>query len=44
MHFQTAEEEAALKELRVPAFDKSFGDATGEDGVKLLELVSQNSN
>ncbi|RLK07866.1 TRAP transporter substrate-binding protein DctP [Ruegeria conchae] len=44
VHFQTPEEEAAWKELMVPAFDKSFGDATGEDGVKLLELVGQISN
>ena len=44
VHFQTPEEEAAWKELMAPAFDTSFGDATGEDGVKLLELVGQISN
>jgi C4-dicarboxylate-binding protein DctP len=44
VHFQTPEEEAAWKELMAPAFDQSFGDATGEDGVKLLELVNQISN
>jgi C4-dicarboxylate-binding protein DctP len=44
VHFQTAEEEAAWKALMAPAFDASFGAATGEDGVKLLELVSQISN
>ncbi|GAB5439174.1 TRAP transporter substrate-binding protein DctP [Falsiruegeria mediterranea] len=44
VHFQTPEEEAAWKELMAPAFDASFGSATGEDGVKLLELVNQISN
>lgn len=44
VHFQTPEEEAAWQALMAPAFDQSFGGATGEDGVKLLELVSQISN
>ena len=44
VHFQTPDEAAAWKALMAPAFDKSFGDATGEDGVKLLELVGQISN
>lgn len=44
VHFQTPEEEAAWKALMAPAFDESFGGATGDDGVKLLELVSQISN
>ncbi|MDU8943658.1 TRAP transporter substrate-binding protein DctP [Ovoidimarina sediminis] len=44
VHFQTPEEEATWKALMAPAFDKSFGDATGEDGVKLLDLVNQISN
>ena len=44
VHFQTPEEEATWKALMAPAFDKSFGDATGDDGVKLLELVNQISN
>lgn len=44
VHFQTSEETAAWKELMAPAFDDSFGGATGEDGVKLLELVGQISN
>ncbi len=44
VHFQTPEEAAAWKALMVPAYDKSFGDATGEDGVKLLELINQISN
>lgn len=44
VHFQTEAEEAAWKALMVPAFDKSFGDATGEDGVTLLELVGKISN
>lgn len=39
VHIQTAEEQAEWQSIMVPAFDKSFGDATGEDGVKLLELV-----
>ena len=44
VHMQTEAEEEAWKALMAPAFDKSFGDATGEDGVKLLELVNQISN
>jgi len=44
VHVQTPEEAAAWKELMVPAYDKAFGDATGDDGVKLLELISQISN
>lgn len=39
VHVQTSEEEAAWKAIMVPAYDKSFGDATGEDGVKLLEMI-----
>ena len=41
VHFQTPEEAKAWKALMVPAYDKSFGDATGEDGVKLLGLIDQ---
>lgn len=44
VHFQSAEEAEAWKALMVPAYDKSFGEATGEDGVKLLDLVNQISN
>jgi C4-dicarboxylate-binding protein DctP len=44
VHVQTSEEAAAWKALMVPAFDKSFGNATGEDGLKLIELVNQISN
>ncbi|MAT88853.1 MAG: C4-dicarboxylate ABC transporter [Aestuariivita sp.] len=44
VHFQSSEEAEAWKALMVPAYDKSFGDATGEDGVKLLKLVSQIAN
>lgn len=40
VHIQTAEEQAEWQAIMGPAFDKSFGDATGEDGVKLLELVN----
>ena len=39
VHIQTAEEQAEWQAIMGPAFDKSFGDATGEDGVKLLGLV-----
>ncbi|SLN32447.1 TRAP transporter substrate-binding protein DctP [Oceanibacterium hippocampi] len=44
VHMQTEAEMAAWKAVMVPAFDKSFGDATGEDGVKLLELVAKIGN
>ena len=44
VHFQTPEEAEAWKALMVPAYDKSFGDATGEDGVKLLGLIDQIAN
>ena len=44
VHVQTPEEAEAWKALMVPAYDKSFGDATGDDGVKLLELINQISN
>lgn len=44
VHFQTPEEAAAWKALMVPAYDKAFGEATGEDGVKLIELINQISN
>lgn len=44
VHVQTPEEAEAWKALMVPAYDKSFGDATGEDGVTLLELINQISN
>ena len=44
VHFQTPSEAEAWKALMVPAYDKSFGDATGEDGVKLLGLIDQIAN
>lgn len=44
VHFQTPTEAEAWKALMVPAYDKSFGDATGEDGVKLLGLIEQIAN
>lgn len=44
VHFQTAEEAAAWKALMAPAYDASFGSATGDDGVRLLELIDQISN
>jgi C4-dicarboxylate-binding protein DctP len=41
VHIATDEENAALKAIMAPAFNKAFGDATGADGVKLLELIGQ---
>jgi C4-dicarboxylate-binding protein DctP len=41
IHIATAEENAALKALMGPAFDKAFAEQTGEDGTKLLELVNK---
>lgn len=40
VHIQTPEEQTEWQAIMGPAFDKSFGDATGEDGVRLLELVN----
>lgn len=44
VHIQTPDEAAAWKALMIPAYDASFSDATGEEGVKLLELINQISN
>ncbi len=41
VHVHSAAEMDAMKAVMAPAFDKSFGDSTGADGVKLIELVSQ---
>jgi C4-dicarboxylate-binding protein DctP len=41
VHIATDAENAALKAIMAPAFNKAFGDATGADGKKLLELISQ---
>jgi C4-dicarboxylate-binding protein DctP len=41
VHIATDAENAALKAVMGPAFDKAFGDASGADGVKLLELIGQ---
>jgi C4-dicarboxylate-binding protein DctP len=41
VHIATDAEKAALADVMGPAFNKAFGDATGEDGVKLLELISK---
>lgn len=41
VHVQTPEEQAEWQAIMAPAFDKSFGDATGADGVKLLGLVNE---
>ena len=41
VHIATDAENAALADVMGPAFNKAFGDATGEDGVKLLKLISK---
>ncbi|MFT6558947.1 TRAP transporter substrate-binding protein DctP [Sneathiella sp.] len=41
VHIATDEDIAALKAKMSPAFDKAFGDASGEDGKKLLELINK---
>ncbi len=41
VHIATADEIAALKAVMLPAFDKAFGDATGDEGKKLLDLVDK---
>ncbi|GLQ06919.1 TRAP transporter substrate-binding protein DctP [Sneathiella chinensis] len=41
VHMATDEEIEALKAYMSPAFDKAFGEASGEDGKKLLELISK---
>lgn len=41
VHIATDADIATLKAKMAPAFDKAFGDASGEDGKKLLELVGK---
>jgi C4-dicarboxylate-binding protein DctP len=41
VHIATEAENAALKAVMGPAFDKAFGEASGEDGKKLLELIGK---
>lgn len=41
VHIATDADIAALKAKMAPAFDKAFGDASGADGKKLLELVGK---
>ena len=41
VHIHTAAEIAAMKAVMGPAFDKTFADATGEDGKKLLDMISK---
>ncbi len=41
VHMATDADIAALKAQMAPAFDKAFGDASGEDGKKLLELIGK---
>ncbi|GJL80414.1 MAG: C4-dicarboxylate ABC transporter [marine bacterium B5-7] len=41
VHIHTADEQSVMKSIMGPAFDEAFAEATGEDGRKLLELVSK---
>ncbi len=41
VHIATEAENAALKAVMGPAFDKAFGEASGDDGKKLLELIGK---
>lgn len=41
VHIHTADEQAAMKAIMGPAFDKAFASSAGEDGKKLLELVGK---
>ncbi|TNE36940.1 MAG: C4-dicarboxylate ABC transporter [Alphaproteobacteria bacterium] len=41
VHIETDAEIATLKSVMAPAFYKAFGDASGADGKKLLELVDK---
>lgn len=41
VHIATDAEIEALKAKMAPAFDKAFGDASGADGKKLLELIGK---
>ncbi|MFV2002849.1 MAG: TRAP transporter substrate-binding protein DctP, partial [Paracoccaceae bacterium] len=40
VHVTTDAENEALRAVMAPAFDKAFGDASGEDGKTLLELIA----
>jgi len=40
VHIHTAEEIAAMKAIMNPAFTKAFLEASGEDGQKLLDMIS----
>lgn len=41
VHIHTASEIAVMKARMGPAFDKAFAEATGEDGEKLLDMISK---
>ena len=41
VHIETDAEIETLKAIMAPAFNKAFGEASGEDGKKLLELVAK---
>jgi len=41
VHNATDAENAALQAIMGPAFDKAFSEASGEDGKKLLDLISK---
>ena len=41
VHIHSDSEIAAMKKAMGPAFDKAFADATGEEGKKLLSMISK---
>jgi TRAP-type C4-dicarboxylate transport system substrate-binding protein len=41
VHMHTAAENAAMEAVMGPAFDKAFAEATGDDGKKLLKIISK---
>ncbi len=41
VHIHSDAETAAMKAVMGPAFDKAFAEATGEDGKKLLSIISK---
>jgi C4-dicarboxylate-binding protein DctP len=41
VHVHTDDEIAAMKAVMGPAFDKAFAKATGDDGKKLLDMISK---
>ena len=41
VHVHSAAEVKAMRNAMLPAFDKAFGEATGADGKKLLEMIDK---